>query len=199
MLQQFSVKAAASSLNVTPRTVRRWIAAGIVQGAHQVDTPSGPAWYLPLAAVEGLRSRVAIEAQPVEAASRSPQAAQAPDSLAPLAQPPQFDSGPLAASLGALHAALASQSATIEAQRHQLDLAQQIAERAQHDSLWWRCETLDARQQLDQARGDVAQLRQQLAAAQGEAAHFRAQVERHQRPTIPLAEIRAQLRIVEGR
>lgn len=197
MLRSYSVKAAAAALGVEPRTVRRWIAAGQVEGAHQVQTPTGPAWTVPLAAVEALRSKVARTVEPVPQledppvqVEHSPGSAGQPAQLEGQAAKPegvalavQLDSQ--AGQLGAALVELATQqAAAIAAQARQV-------EAARDDSLWWRCEALDLRQQLDQVRA-------QLAAAQLEAAQLRAVVEHHQRPTVPLAHLRAQLRAVEG-
>ncbi len=188
MLQSYTVKATATALGVDPRTVRRWIAAGQAPGAQQVQTVTGPAWMLPLATVEALRSKVARLVEPVpqvEPVHRSPQVeAQQVQQPAPLAVH-QLDTqaGQLGAMLGTLRAALDSQAATIAGQLG-------LLEAARDDALWWRCEALDARQQLDQVRA-------QLAAAQVELAQLRAVVERHTRPTVTLGELR-QLRAVEG-
>ena len=185
MLQSYTVKATAAALGVDPRTVRRWITAGQAPGAQQVQTATGPAWMLPLATVEALRSKVArvVELVPqVEPVHRSPQLEAQP---APLAVH-QLDSqaGQLGAVLTTLRAALDSQATTIAGQLGQVEAARE-------DALWWRCEALDARQQLDQVRA-------QLAAAQVELAQLRAVVGHHTRATVPLGQLRAQLRVVEA-
>ena len=205
-MRSYSVKATAAALGVEPRTVRRWIAAGQVEGAQQVQTPTGPAWTVPLAAVEALRSRVARTVEPMPQLAdppvqveHSPGFAGPPHAAKPegVALAVQLDSQ--AGQLGAALVALASQqAAAIAAQARQV-------EAARDDSLWWRCEALDLRQQLDQVRAqlaaaqvEAAQLRAQLAQVEGQAAQLRAVVEHHQRPTVPLAHLRAQLRAVEG-
>lgn len=197
-MRSYSVKATAAALGVEPRTVRRWIAAGQVEGAQQVQTPTGPAWTVPLAAVEALRSKVARTVEPVPQLADPPvQVEHSPGFAGPsqAAQPEgvalavQLDSQ--AGQLGAALVALASQqAAAIAAQARQV-------EAARDDSLWWRCEALDLRQQLEQARAqlaaaqvEAAQLRAQLAQVEGQAAQLRAVVERHQRPTVPLGELR---------
>lgn len=185
MLQSYTVKATAAALGVDPRTVRRWITAGQAPGALQVQTSTGPAWMLPLATVEALRSKVArvVELVPqVEPVHSSPQVEALP---APLTVH-QLDSqaGQLGAVLGTLRAALDSQATTIAGQLGQVEAARE-------DALWWRCEALDARQQLDQVRA-------QLAAAQVELAQLRAIVGHHSRATVPLGQLRAQLRVVEA-
>jgi hypothetical protein len=85
------------------------------------------------------------------------------------------------------------------ARRHAAAIAAQAGHlyAARDHSLWWRCEALDLRQQLDQARAQViagqveaAQLRAQLAQVEGQAAQLRAVVEHQQRPTVPLGELR---------
>ena len=210
MVRSYSVKATAAALGVEPRTVRRWIAAGQVEGAQQVQTPTGPAWTVPLAAVEALRSRVARTVEPVPQLADPPvQVEHSPGFAGPpqveghapkpegVALAVQLDSQ--AGQLGAALVALASQqAAAIAAQARQV-------EAARDDSLWWRCEALDLRQQLEQARAkleaanlEAVQLRAQLAQVEGQAAQLRAVVERHQRPTVPIAHLRAQLRAVEG-
>lgn len=196
MLRSYSVKAAAAALGVEPRTVRRWIAGGQVEGAQQVQTPTGPAWTVPLAAVEALRSRVARTVEPVPQLAdppvqveHSPGFAGLPPQVEGQAAKPegvalavQLDSQ--AGQLGAALVALASQqAAAIAAQARQV-------EAARDDSLWWRCEALDLRQQLAAAQVEAAQLRAQLAQVEGQAAQLRAVVEHHQRPTVTLGQLR---------
>lgn len=174
MLSTYSVKAAAHALGVDPRTVRRWITAGQAPGAQQVQTPTGPAWTLPLATVEALRSKVArvVELVPqIEPVHR----AQVEAHLA--LPPPAPAQGPTdTGALAAVRVALESQAATIAGQLAQLDAARD-------DALWWRCEAIGLREQLDQARAE-------LAAAQVELVHLRRIVELHHRPTIPLDQLR---------
>lgn len=186
MLQSYTVKATAAALGVDPRTVRRWIATGQAPGAQQVQTATGPAWMLPLATVEALRSKVARVVELVPQVEPVHPAAQVEAHQAPAAPPlaVQLDSqaGQLGAILGTLRAALDSQAATIAGQLGQVEAARE-------DALWWRCEALDARQQLDQVRA-------QLAAAQVELDQLRAIVGQHSRATVPLGQLRAQLRVV---
>ena len=67
VMHNYSVKSAADALGIAPRTLRRWITAGEVEGAEQVNTRNGPAWRIPRAALEQLRNRTArdVEAVPV--------------------------------------------------------------------------------------------------------------------------------------
>jgi len=174
MLRAYTVRATATALGVHPRTVRRWIAGGQAPGAYQTDTTAGPTWMLPLATVEDLRSRVArtVEVIPqVELPAPSPAAA-----IVPAAPAEPGGVGPLGVAFDTLGRAL---------------------ERAQDDALWWRCEALDARQQLEAARieaeatrGELARLRQQAAELEATAAELRQQVERHNRPTVRLDQLR---------
>lgn len=204
----YTVTQAAAAVGCNPRTIRRHLAAEGLPGAHQQHTAHGPAWRIPAEALDKLRSHLAldvapgaveVERVPVEAPDHSQQPG-AGQGVGQLDQASQ-----LAPALVALRVALESQAAAVTAQARALDQAHQLADQAQQDALWWRCEALEARQQLDQVRAqlaagqvEAAQLRQQFAAVEVEAAQLRALVERHQRPTLPLAQLRAQLAGVEG-
>lgn len=171
----------ARALSVNPRSVRRWIAAGQVPGARQVDSAAGSTWYVPASSLDQLRSRVAHAAQVV-----------AP--VLPVAAPPvdvpdgsQLAQVPASADSSGgdvVRALLAHHGAALDALRDQL--AHQ-----RDDALWWRCEALDAQQQL-------AQVRQQLDAAQLDLAQLRAVVAHHQRETVPVGQLRQQLRAIDG-
>lgn len=167
----YSVKATAAALDVDPRTVRRWIATGQAPGAYQDQTPTGPTWRLPLDTVEALRTKVAKVAEPVlpfvELAH--PEASPPPAPLVSAAGASET------AALAVVRLALDSQASTIAAQQAQVEAARE-------DALWWRCEALDLRQQLDAARAE-------LASANLELAELRATVDRHHRPTVRLADL----------
>ena len=47
---------AADRLGVSLSTVRRWLRAGELDGAHQQRTPNGLAWFVPVATIEQLKS-----------------------------------------------------------------------------------------------------------------------------------------------
>jgi excisionase family DNA binding protein len=199
--QTFTVDQAASAVGCNPRTIRRHLAAGQLPGAYQQRTAHGQAWRIPSEALDKLRAHLALDVVPgaVELAEPEPvqplehQAPPAGQQLAPVQL--EHQAAGWIAGLDAVRAVLASQGAAVEAMRGALD-------RAQDDSTWWRCEALDARQQLEAARVELDQARQQLAAVQLEAAELRQQLAtieaRAGRATVPLAQLRAQLRAVEG-
>lgn len=64
-MKSYSVKACADVLGLAPRTLRRWLAAGDVPGAHQVDGKHGAAWRIPADALDALRNRVAVDVDPI--------------------------------------------------------------------------------------------------------------------------------------
>lgn len=166
----YTVEQAAQAVGCNPRTVRRHLAAGRLPGAIQQRTATGLAWRIPATALDQLRAHLTPQAtlcdvEPEPAASTA---------LAPTPAPAQGPTDSVA--LAAVRIALESQAATIAGQLAQLDAARD-------DALWWRCEAIGLREQLDQARA-------QLSAAQVELAHLRAIVELHHRPTIPLDQLR---------
>ena len=171
----YTVAQAATVAGCSPRTVRRHLAADRLPGAYQQRTASGAAWRIPAAALDKLRAHLALDVAPCTIEADAPQL-EADDNHQP--QGFQLAAGPFdAGQLGAALVELAKQQAVaIGAQ------AQQV-EAARDDALWWRCEALDARQQLDQVRA-------QLAAAQAEAAQLRARIEHHQRATVPIPRLR---------
>ena len=64
-MREYSVKATADALDIHPRTLRRWIAAGQVKGAYQVKGKVGPVWRIPADALDALRDRVARDVEPI--------------------------------------------------------------------------------------------------------------------------------------
>lgn len=194
--RDYTVDQAAEAAGCNPRTIRRHLAAGRLPGAYQHRTAHGHAWRIPPAAVEALRSHLALEVT-AGAVEHSPGFAGPVQVEGQAAQPEGVALAVQLDSQAALVALASQQAAAIAAQARQV-------EAARDDSLWWRCEALDLRQQLDQARAqaiaaqvEAAQLRAQLAQVEGQAAQLRAVVEHHQRPTVPIAHLRAQLRAVE--
>lgn len=173
----YTIEQAAAVVGCNARTVRRHLTAGRLPGAYQQHTAHGSAWRIPAAGVDWLRSHLALEVMPgaveveVELPAPAPAAA-----IVPTAPAEPGGVGPLGVAFDTLGRAL---------------------ERAQDDALWWRCEALDARQQLEAARieaeatrGELTRLRQQAAELEATAAELRQQVERHNRPTVRLDQLR---------
>lgn len=176
MQTNYTVEQAAQAAGCNPRTVRRHLAAGRLPGAFQQRTATGLAWRIPAATLDQLREHLAPQAtlcdvEPEPAASTA---------LAPPPAPAQGpnDSGVLAA----VRVALESQATTIAGQLAALEAARE-------DALWWRCEALELRETVDRLKG-------QLATATAELDQFRKRLQVHDRPTMPLDQIRRQLQSV---
>jgi hypothetical protein len=189
----YTVAQAAAAVGCNPRTIRRHLAAGALPGAHQQHTAQGKAWRIPGEALDKLRVHLALDVSPGAVEVEPPAAAPPLEHQAHGHQlaPVQLDQ---AGQLGQALVALATQqAAAIAAQVQQL-------EHAREDALWWRCEALDARQQLDQVQGVLEHVRAQLAAVQVEAAQLRAQLEPQAAPSVRVTRpiSRAQLRALDG-
>jgi Skp family chaperone for outer membrane proteins len=174
---RYTVDQAAKAVSKSPRTVRRWIAAGLVE-AEAMPGKLGPRYSLTRQHLDQLRTFAARDAEPgglvaEPAAEPAEQQTAALSQLAP-APAPALD---LAGLVGAVAAAITSErqavehsagqqldaerrghAATIAAMRAQLDAERRRADDAA-DS------TAHARALLDDALALVAELRRQLNTA----------------------------------
>lgn len=189
-MKWYSVAAVADTLGITPRTLRRWIAAGDVPGAEQVQGRRGPAWRVPAAAIDQLRNRCARDAEPLPVVERAPEVRPVELDDAPVSQPAeqQLAIADSSALLGLIEAVQAS--ATVAAERER-----QASERV--SAAWQR--TIDdqgdtiahLRAQLEQAADALQAEREAHALTRGELAQAREWLGLRTRPTVPL-------RVVEG-
>lgn len=59
------LREAAQRLGVSTKTAYRYLTSGKLPGARKVDTPSGEAWEIPVAALEGVNSRAVRQGKQV--------------------------------------------------------------------------------------------------------------------------------------
>lgn len=184
MKKNNTIEEAAQAVGCNPRTVRRHLAAGRLPGAFQQRTATGLAWRIPAAALDQLREHLAPQATLCEIET-APPAATPPEQPVAIAshQPTQgADALGSFAAVQVLRVALESQATTIAGQLAALEAARE-------DALWWRCEALELRETVDRLKG-------QLATATAELDQLRKRLQVHDRPTMPLDQIRRQLQSV---
>lgn len=59
------LREAAQRLGVTTKTAYRYLTSGKLPGSRKVSTPQGPAWEIPIAALEAMRGKATKQGKPV--------------------------------------------------------------------------------------------------------------------------------------
>lgn len=166
----YSIREAADLLGVQPRTLRRCLLEGKVPGAVQVEGKHGPTWRIPTESLSALRKRAGQQVQqgsseaeivarhlgppsePVPALGHGAQGGpQAPSSVVPWAT--------LQDLLRAEHARTEAAQRLAESHASTVAMLRQALEQERDEVLRLRCEVLELRQQLDEARGGRPVLR----------------------------------------
>lgn len=182
-MEGYSVRATADTLGITPRTLRRWIAAGEVAGAWQEPGKRGPVWRVPQSAMSELRNRVARDAEPIPVIEPIPVAEPVDPVVVPPDQEQQLKAPQqLAAPRGAVSIIEAMTAATTAA----ADRERALLERAIDD----QSDTIaHLRALLERADAQLAAEREAHAATRRELSQVRELLGLRTRPTVPLRVI----------